>query len=64
MTTTSPGTVLITGPTGGLGRAATLAMGNRLITGPTGGLGRAATLAMGNRPASGRPDLPARRTGG
>jgi NAD(P)-dependent dehydrogenase (short-subunit alcohol dehydrogenase family) len=29
MTTTNPGTVLITGPTGGLGRAATLAMASR-----------------------------------
>jgi NAD(P)-dependent dehydrogenase (short-subunit alcohol dehydrogenase family) len=29
MTTTDPGTVLITGPTGGLGRAATLAMAGR-----------------------------------
>lgn len=29
MTTNNPGTVLITGPTGGLGRAATLAMANR-----------------------------------
>jgi NAD(P)-dependent dehydrogenase (short-subunit alcohol dehydrogenase family) len=29
MTTTNPGSVLITGPTGGLGRAATLAMANR-----------------------------------
>jgi NADP-dependent 3-hydroxy acid dehydrogenase YdfG len=29
MTTINPGTVLLTGPTGGLGRAATLAMASR-----------------------------------
>jgi NAD(P)-dependent dehydrogenase (short-subunit alcohol dehydrogenase family) len=33
VTTTNPGTVLITGPTGGLGRAATLAMANRPASG-------------------------------
>ncbi len=33
MTTTNPGTVLITSPTGGLGRATTLAMANRPASG-------------------------------
>lgn len=33
MTATNPGTVLITGPTAGLGRAATLAMANRPASG-------------------------------